>query len=160
MRWRRSRRAIKNLERANGFLHFTLCAYECCMAKLVGAAKNLCPLLTFTEIFAPLRESVMLKNEGIRQKYPFFRKGRNYFEAECITCGYICTVCKEKKTIVTVDIEYQKLFSRSVTRWLSLYRNLPRMLPLYPTSNPYSIDKPTVVLKRFFGNSLSEFCSH
>jgi len=23
-----------------------------------------------------------------------------------------------------------------------------------------SIDKPTVILKRFFGNSLSEFCSH
>jgi len=61
-----------------------------------------------------------------------------------------------------VDIEFQKLISRSVTRWLSLYRILPRMLRLYPASNSYltPIDKPTVVLKRFFGNSLSELCSH
>jgi len=81
-----------------------------------------------------------------------------------LECGLMtplyCTSKKIEKTIVTVDIEYQKLFSRSVTRWLSLYRSLLRMLPLYPASNPYSIDKPTVVLKRFFGNSLSEFCSH
>jgi len=27
-----------------------------------------------------------------------------------------------------VEIEYQKHISRSVTRWLSLYRSLPRML--------------------------------
>ena len=60
-----------------------------------------------------------------------------------------------------MDIEYQKLISRNVTRWLSLYRNLPRMLQLYPPSYSYfmSINKPTVVLKRFSGNSLSEFCS-
>jgi len=39
----------------------------------------------------------MLKNEEIRQKYPFFRKGLNYFEAEWITrgCTCICTVRKE-----------------------------------------------------------------
>ena len=51
-----------------------------------------------------------------------------------------------------VDIAYQKLISRSVTRWLSLYPSLPRMLQLYPASHSYfmSIDKPTVVLKRFF----------
>jgi len=57
-----------------------------------------------------------------------------------------------------VDIAYQKLISRSVTRWLSLYPSLPRMLQLYPASNSYfmSIDKPTVVLKRFSGNSLSD----
>ena len=24
----------------------------------------------------------------LQQKYPFFRKGRDEFEAECITCGY------------------------------------------------------------------------
>jgi len=29
--------AIKNLERANVFLHFILRAYECCMAKLMLA---------------------------------------------------------------------------------------------------------------------------
>jgi len=38
----------------------------------------------------------MLKNEEIRQKYPFFTKGLNYFETEWITCGCICTVRKEE----------------------------------------------------------------
>jgi len=39
----------------------------------------------------------MLKNEEIRQKYPFFRKGLNHFETEWITCGcIICTVRKEE----------------------------------------------------------------
>jgi len=66
------------------------------MAKLIGATKSLCALQTFTEIFAPLSWSIMLKNEEIRQKYSFFRKGLNYFEAESITRGYICTVCKEE----------------------------------------------------------------
>jgi len=78
----------------------------------------------------------------------------NYFETEWITCGCICTVCKEqwKDYCDFEDIEFQKRISRSVTRWLSLYRGLPRMLQLYPASNSYfmSIVKPTVVLKRFF----------
>ena len=26
--------------------------------------------------------------EELQQKYPFFRKGRDELEAECITCGY------------------------------------------------------------------------
>ena len=107
----------------------------------------------------------MLKNAELRQKYPFIRKGLNYFEAEWITWGCICTVRKEewKDYCDFVDIEYQILISLSVTRWrLSLYCSLPRIFQLHPASNSYfmSIDKPTVVLKRFFGNSLSEFCSH
>jgi len=68
---------------------------------------------------------------------------------------------ESEKIIVTfVDIEYQKLISHSVTRWLSLYLSLPRMLQMYPASQSYfmSIDKPTVVQKRFFGNYLSELC--
>jgi len=50
-----------------------------------------------------------------------------------------------------VDIEYQKLISHSVTRWLSLYPSLPRMLQMYPASHSYfkSIDKPTFVVKCF-----------
>jgi len=32
----------------------------------------------------------MIKNEEIHQKYHFFRKGLNDFEAEWITCGCIC----------------------------------------------------------------------
>ena len=83
------------------------------------------------------------------------------FEAGWFTCGCICTVHKEewKGFSDFVDTEYQKLISR---KWLSFYRSLSRMLQLHPASNSYcmSIDKPTVVLKRFFGNSLGEFCSH
>ena len=82
----------------------------------------------------------------------------NYFEAEWITRGCICTVRKEEsqrrvKTIVTLWIlSTKKIISHSVTRWLSLYRSLPRMLQLCPASNSYfmSIDKPVVVLKTFF----------
>jgi len=62
----------------------------------VGATKNFLALLTFTEMFAPVRKSVILKNEEIRQKYSFFRKGLNYFEAEWITWDCICTVRKEE----------------------------------------------------------------
>jgi len=57
---------------------------------------------------------------------------------------------ESEKTIVA----YQKLISHSVIRLLSLYPSLPmqRMLQMYPASHSYfmSIDRPTVVLKRFF----------
>jgi len=119
----------------------------------VGATKNFCALPTFTEIFAPLSYSIMLKNEEIRQKYPFFRKELNYFEAVWITWGCICTDSKEKWKDYCdfVDIWYQKLISHSVIKSLSLYPSLQRMLQLYPALDSYfmSIDKPTVVLKRF-----------
>jgi len=52
-----------------------------------------------------------------------------------------------------VYYENQKqIISHSVTRWLWLYSSLPRMLQMYPNShsNFMSIDKPNVVLKRFF----------
>jgi len=39
----------------------------------------------------------MLKSEEIHQKYPFFRKGLNDFEAEWITCSCICAVRKKVK---------------------------------------------------------------
>jgi len=96
-------------------------------------------------------------------KYPIFGKGLNYFEAEWTTCGCICTVRKERWRghCDLVDIEHQKHISSSVTRWLLLHRSFPRMFQLYPASNSYfmSINKPTVVLKYFFGNCLREFCS-
>ena len=92
---------------------------------------------------------------------PFFRKGLNYSEAEWITCGCICTVRKEewKDYCDFVDIAYQKRVSRSVTRWLSLYHSLPKILQLYAASNSYfmSIDKPTVVQKRFFWKFFEQF---
>jgi len=42
----------------------------------------------------------MLKNEEIRQTYPFFRKGLNDFEAEWIMCGCIYTVRKKVKRLL------------------------------------------------------------
>jgi len=52
----------------------------------------------------------------IRQKYPFFRKGLNDFEAEWITCGCIHDIRKRqwKDYCDFVDIEYQKLAAHSV----------------------------------------------
>jgi len=89
----------------------------------------------------------MLKYEEIREKYPFFRKGLNDFEAEWITCGCIYKVRKRewKDYCDFVDIEFQKLISQS------LYPSLARMLQMYPASHSYfmSINKPTVALKIF-----------
>jgi len=36
------------------------------------------------------------------------------------------------------DIEYDKLISHSLIRWLSLYPSLARMLQMYPASHSYS----------------------
>jgi len=59
----------------------------------------------------------MLKNEEIRQKYLFLKKGLNDFEAEWIMFDCIHKVRKKsKKTIVTLrTIECQKLISHSIT---------------------------------------------
>ena len=35
--------------------------------------------------------------EELQLKYPSFKKGRNNFEAECITCGYGTFVSVENK---------------------------------------------------------------
>ena len=63
-----------------------------------------------------------------------------------------------KDYCVFVEIEYKKLLSHSVTRWLSLYPSLSRMIHMYPAIQSYFlfIDKPPVLLKHFFENSLSE----
>ena len=76
----------------------------------------------------------MLKNEEIRQKYPFLRKRLNDYEVEWITWGCIFKGRKRewKDYCDFVDIEYQKLISHSVTRWLSLYPSLPRILEMHP----------------------------
>ena len=68
---------------------------------------------------------------------------------------------ENQTTIVTLWIlSTKKRIPHSVTRWLPRYLSLPRMLQMYPASHSYlmSVDKPTAVLKRFFGNSLSELC--
>jgi len=103
----------------------------------------------------------MLKNEQIWQKYPFFRKGNKLFWS-CLRYMWLHLQSSQRREDYCdfEDIEFQKRISRRVTRWLSLYRSLPRRLQLYPASNSYfmSFDKSTADLKRIFGNSLSEFC--
>ena len=57
-----------------------------------------------------------------------------------------------------VGTEYRKLFSHSLTRWLSLYPSLSRMLQMYPALQSYftPIDKPLIVFKQFYEAPLSE----
>ena len=42
--------------------------------------------------------------EELQRKYPFFRKGRDEFEAECITCGYGTFVSVANKGKLSLDI--------------------------------------------------------
>ena len=42
--------------------------------------------------------------EKFQQKYPFFRKGRDEFEAECITCGYRTFVSVANKGKLSLDM--------------------------------------------------------
>ena len=42
--------------------------------------------------------------EKLQQKYPFFRKGRDDFEAECITCGYGPFVSVANKGKLSLDM--------------------------------------------------------
>ena len=78
------------------------------------------------------------------------------------TYQYFCIYTVRTEELKTycefVDMEYQKLLSHSVTRWLSLYPSLSRMLQMYPALQSYfmSIDRPPVVLKRFYESSLRE----
>ena len=42
--------------------------------------------------------------EELQQKYTFFRKGRNEFEVECITCGYGTFVSAANKGKLSLDM--------------------------------------------------------
>jgi len=105
----------------------------------------------------------MLKNENMSE-LSLFQRTKWFW-----SWVYVCVVAfaqfarKSEKIIVTLDIEYQKLISHSVTRRLSLCPSFPRMLQMYPASQSYfmSIDQPTVVLKRLFGNFVNKlFLTH
>jgi len=93
---------------------------------------------------------------------PFSEKDKMIFKLSELRVVAFAQFAKKSEKILHgfVDIEYQKLISHNLTRWLSLYASLPRILQMYLASHSYfmSIDKPTVVLKRFFGNSLSQLC--
>jgi len=85
----------------------------------------------------------------------------NFFEAEWITCGCICTVRKEqwKDCCDFVDTECQKLIFLRNQAAITLSQ-LAKYASIVPSFKFILHDKPTVVLKHFFGNSLSKFCSH
>ena len=80
----------------------------------------------------------------------------------CKTYQYFCiyTVCSEelKDYCNFVDTDYRKLLSHNITRWLSLYTSLSRMLQMYPALQSYFtlVDKPPIVLKQFYKAPLSE----
>ena len=42
--------------------------------------------------------------EELQQKYPFFRKGRDEFEAKCVTCGYETFVSGANKAKLSLDM--------------------------------------------------------
>ena len=83
----------------------------------------------------------MLKNEeiGYDRSISFSEKDKIILMLSELRVVVFAKFAKksEKNVCDSVDIEYQKLISRSVSRWLSLYRSLPRMLQLYPASNSY-----------------------
>ena len=49
--------------------------------------------------------------EELQQEYPFFRKGRDEFEAECITCGYETFVSVANKGKLSLDIHVDQGYS-------------------------------------------------
>ena len=60
-------------------------------------------------------------NEELQQKYPFFRKGRDEFEAGCITCGYGTFVSVANKGKLNLDMHVDS----------SKYKNCPIYIFLF-----------------------------
>ena len=59
-------------------------------------------------------------SEELQQKYQFFRKGRNDFEEECITCGYDTFVSVANKGRLSLDMlvdssKYKKAVQREAS---------------------------------------------
>ena len=73
-------------------------------------------------------------------------------------CIYTVRTGELKDYCNFVDTEYRKLLFHSVTRWLSFYPSSSRMLQMYPALQSYftSIEKPPIVLKRFYKARLSK----
>ena len=74
-------------------------------------------------------------------------------------CVYTVHTEELKDYCVFVEIESKKLLFHSVIRWLSLYPSLCRKIQMYPAMQSYflSIEKPPVLLKRFFRIRLVNF---
>ena len=54
--------------------------------------------------------------EELQQKYPFFRKGRDEFEAESITCGYGTFVSVANKNKLSLDMHVGSSMHKKVVR--------------------------------------------
>ena len=54
--------------------------------------------------------------EELQQKYPFFRKGRDEFEAESITCGYGTFVSVANKNKLSLDMHVDSSMHKKVVR--------------------------------------------
>ena len=59
--------------------------------------------------------------EELLQKYPFFRKGQDEFEAECITCGYRSFVSVENKGKLTLDMPVDSSQHKKAVRFTFIY---------------------------------------
>ena len=55
--------------------------------------------------------------EELQQKYPFFRKGRDEFEAECITCGYETFVSIVNKGKLSLDMHVDSSKHKKAVRF-------------------------------------------
>ena len=55
--------------------------------------------------------------EELQQKYPFFRKGRDEFKAECITCGYGIFVSIANKGKLSLDMHVDSSKHKKAVRF-------------------------------------------
>ena len=55
--------------------------------------------------------------EELQQKYPFFRKRRDEFEAECITCGHGTFVSVANKGKLKLDMHVDSLKHKKAVRF-------------------------------------------
>ena len=55
--------------------------------------------------------------EEFQQKYPFFRKGGDEFEAESITCGYGTFVSVANKYKLSLDMHVDSSMHKKVVRF-------------------------------------------
>ena len=56
--------------------------------------------------------------EDLQQKYPFFRKGRDEFEAECITYGYGTFVSVANKGQLSLDMHVDSSKHKKAVRFI------------------------------------------
>ena len=59
--------------------------------------------------------------EELQQKYPFFRKRRDEFEAECITCGYGTFVSVANKGKLSLDMHVDSLNHKKLPVYIFLF---------------------------------------